>query len=143
MPISGVIPQIRTTNLAHAIDFYVATLGFALVFRYSDFYAGIKVGEQFVHLKLVDSQDPSIPFVADGDHIHLYFPTSDVEAEARRLRGHGVTFRKEVSDTAWGTREFWVLDHDGHTLCFGQPLLREPAQSHSSAHRSTGRPGEP
>lgn len=121
MPIAGVIPQIRTTNLDHAIDFYVSKLGFALEFRYSDFYAGIKVGAQSFHLKLVDSEDPSIPFVAEGDHLHLYFPTSDVDAEAERLRGHGVRFRKKVADTEWGTREFYVLDHDGHTLCFGQP----------------------
>ena len=56
MPVYGVIPQLRTTNLADSIDFYVSKLGFALEFQYSDFYAGIKVGQQSFHLKLVDSQ---------------------------------------------------------------------------------------
>ncbi len=122
MPVSGVIPQLRTTNLTDSIDFYVSKLGFALAFRYSDFYAGIKVGEQSFHLKLVDSQDPSIAFVSGGGHLHLYFLTSDVDAEAQRLRDNGVTFRADVADTEWGTREFLVQDNDGHTLCFGQRL---------------------
>jgi catechol 2,3-dioxygenase-like lactoylglutathione lyase family enzyme len=38
MHIAQVIPQLRTTNLGAAIAFYTATLGFALEFRYEDFY---------------------------------------------------------------------------------------------------------
>ena len=120
MTVSGVIPQIRTTNLAESIDFYVSKLGFALGFKYADFYAGIRVGDQSFHLKLVDTADPSIGFVSDGDHLHLYFTTDDVEAEAQKLRRNGVVFRREVADTPWGTREFWVVDNQGHVLCFGQ-----------------------
>jgi catechol 2,3-dioxygenase-like lactoylglutathione lyase family enzyme len=103
MPISGVIPQIRTTDFAQALDFYVSRLGFALEFNYRDFYAGIKVGEQSFHLKLVDSEDPSISFVAQGDHLHLYFPTGDVDAEAERLRRRGVTLQRDPADTDWHT----------------------------------------
>jgi catechol 2,3-dioxygenase-like lactoylglutathione lyase family enzyme len=120
MTVSGVIPQVRTTNLDESIDFYVSKLGFELVFKYSDFYAGIKVGDQSIHLKLVDAEDPSIPFVSDGGHLHLYFTTDDVHAEAQKLKRNGVVFRREVAATPWGTREFWVVDNQGHVLCFGQ-----------------------
>lgn len=41
-------------------------------------------------------------------------------AAARRLREDGVVFREEVADTPWGTREFWIVDNQGHVLCFGQ-----------------------
>jgi catechol 2,3-dioxygenase-like lactoylglutathione lyase family enzyme len=122
MAVSGVIPQLRTTDLDKAIDFYVSKLGFALEFRYSDFYAGIRVGTQSFHLKLVDSVDPSIAFVSEEGHFHLYFPTDDVEDEAERCRRNGVPLRANVADTDWGTREFWIADHDGHLLCFGQPM---------------------
>ena len=122
MAASGVIPQVRTTNLDESIDFYVAKLGFELAFKYDDFYAGIKVGEQSFHLKLVDTQDPSIPFVSEGGHLHLYFTTSDVDADARKLKRNGVVFRQDVADTAWGMREFLVIDNQGHVLCFGQGL---------------------
>jgi catechol 2,3-dioxygenase-like lactoylglutathione lyase family enzyme len=90
MTVSGVTPQLRTTNLDESIDFYFATLGFALEFRNEDLYAGIRVGSQQFQLKLVDTRDPSIDFVADGDHLHLYFTTDDAEAEARRLQRNGV-----------------------------------------------------
>ena len=124
MAILGVIPQLRTTSLQESIDFYVARLGFELGFRYRDFYAGIKVGDGSFHLKHVDTRDPSIAFVSEGDHLHLYFPTDDVNALARRLRDNGVVFRREPADTEWGTREFWVDDNQGHRLCFGQQLAQ-------------------
>ena len=120
MTVLGVVPQIRSTNLDESIDFYVSRLGFTLEFRYSDFYAGIRVGTQSFHLKLVDSKDPSIDFVSEGDHLHLYFQVDDVDAEAERLRRNGVTLRSGVADTEWGTREFRVDDNQGHSLCFGQ-----------------------
>jgi catechol 2,3-dioxygenase-like lactoylglutathione lyase family enzyme len=78
MSISGVIPQLRTTNLAESISFYTVKLGLALDFQYEDFYAGIRAGGQRLHLKLVDDTDPSIAFVDQGEHFHdqghtLYF----------------------------------------------------------------------
>lgn len=121
MTISGVIPQLRTTDLDASIDFYVATLGFELAFRYQDFYAGIAVGNQAFHLKLVDTLDPSIEFVSVGGHLHLYFTTDDVDAEARRLTSRNVELWRDIQQTSWGTREFWVRDNQGHLLCFGQP----------------------
>ena len=120
MNVIGLIPQLRTTNLQESIDFYVDTLGFQLGFRYSDFYAGIQIGEQQLHLKLVDEKDPSIGFVAEGDHLHLFLPTLDVDAEAERLRKQGVALSRGPANTPWGTREFYITDNQGHTLCFSQ-----------------------
>jgi predicted enzyme related to lactoylglutathione lyase len=122
MTISAVTPQLRTTNLDESIDFYVAKLGFTLEFRYRDFYAGIAVGAQSFHLKLVDTTDPSIDFVAEGGHFHLYFSTDDADAEAQRVQRNGVVLYRDVAETPWETREFWVQDSQGHLLCFGQPL---------------------
>lgn len=122
MAVSGVIPQLRTTNIDDSIDFYVSKLGFRLDFRYSDFYAGIRTGTQVFHLKLVDDPDPSIKFVQDGGHLHLYFGIDDVEAEYQRLQNLGVEFRHPLTDTPWQTREFQLHDNQGHVLCFGQSL---------------------
>ena len=120
MSVSGVITQIRTTDLEGSIDFYVSKLGFELEFRYQDFYAGIKAGDQIFHLKLVDEKDPSIDFVSKGDHLHLYFTTSDLERKAKQLEENGVLFLKRISETQWGKREFAVKDNQGHILYFGQ-----------------------
>src|SRR3954469_12704441 len=102
MSVSRIIPQLRTTDLAASIRFYTANLGFTLEFRYEDFYAGIRAGDQVFHLKLVDGPDPSIAFVRNGDHFHLYFAVTDVAEVAERLTQHGVPLVKNVHDTPWG-----------------------------------------
>ena len=120
MSVSGVITQLRTTDLDESIHFYVSKLGLELDFRYEDFYTGIKAGDQLFHLKLVDEKDPSIDFVSSGDHLHLYFTTDDLQSTAQDLKENGVIFLKEFSETPWGTKEFSVKDSQGHILYFGQ-----------------------
>jgi catechol 2,3-dioxygenase-like lactoylglutathione lyase family enzyme len=120
MSIAGVITQLRTTNLDESIAFYVDKIGLELEFRYEDFYAGIRVGYQSFHLKFVDDPDPSLDFVAAGGHMHLYFPTSDVDATAQMLQERGVVMRSDVRETPWGNREFYASDDQGHVLCFAQ-----------------------
>ena len=121
MQISNVITQLRTTDMAASIRFYTVMLGFTLAFQHEGFYAGIRVGTQLFHLKLVDTKDPSIDSVAREGHLHLYFETPDVLAAADAVRRSGVRLAKEVHLTAWGTREFVIHDDQGHTLYFGQP----------------------
>lgn len=122
MPITRIIPQLRTTDLESSVRFYTEILGFSVAFRYEDFYAGIRAGEQFFHLKLVDEPDPSIPFVENGEHFHLYFQTDRLAAYAAELRSRGVEFESDVHETAWNTREFTLLDDQGHVLYFGEPI---------------------
>jgi len=122
MRIVRVIPQLRTTNLAAAIEFYTATLGFTLEFQYEDFYACVRTGDQRVHFKLSDVPDPSIAFVDREEHFHLYLETTDIAAAAEELKRKGAPFVRDVHETAWRTRELIIRDPDGHTLYFGQPL---------------------
>jgi catechol 2,3-dioxygenase-like lactoylglutathione lyase family enzyme len=120
MQIIAVVPQMRTTSLAESIRFYTTQLGARLEFQYEDFYAGIRLGDQMIHLKLIDEPDPSIAFVRDGEHFDLYLETDDVLATADALRRNGVRFVREVHETEWGTRELVIEDDQGHTLYFGQ-----------------------
>lgn len=120
MAISGVIPQLRTTDLKSSIRFYTTQLGLQLEFEYQDFYAGIRAGNQVFHLKLVDEKDPSIQFVEDGEHFHLYLETNDVRAAAAALKANGVPIVKDVHETPWGTREVVIKDDQGHTLYLGE-----------------------
>lgn len=122
MAITGIVPQLRTTDMESTVRFYVEKLGFSVEFNYQDFYVGIRTGDRSIHLKLVDEKDPSIAFVDDGGHIHLYFETEGVAEFADRLKEHGVELAKDVHETAWNTREIIVHDDQGHTLYFGEPL---------------------
>jgi len=119
MGVSSVIAQLRPIDLNESIGFYTQEIGLALEFQYEDFYAGVRAGDQVFHLKLVDEKDPSIKFVDDGEHFHLYFGTDDVEAAAMALRKRGIGFTKDVHETRWGTKEFTIKDNQGHTLYFG------------------------
>jgi catechol 2,3-dioxygenase-like lactoylglutathione lyase family enzyme len=120
MAISGVIAQLRTTDLAASIRFYTTRVGLTLDFQYEDFYAGIRAGDQVFHLKRVDEKDPSIEFVDQGGHFHLYFETDDIQATATTLRANGVPLVRDAHDTPWGTRECVIKDDQGHTLYFGE-----------------------
>ena len=97
MAITGIIPQLRTTDMASSIRFYTEKLGFSVEFNHGDFYTGIRAGSQFVHLKLVDEKDPSIPYVDEGGHLHLYLQTdgvadfADSAQSPRRATGEGRT----------------------------------------------------
>lgn len=120
--ITSVIAQLRTNDLGRTIRFYTEYLGFTLDFRYEDFYAGIRAGNSVVHLKLDDSDDPSIDYVKQRGHFHLYLETADVAAAAGALEKKGIELTDKVHDTAWGTKEFVVEDDQGHTIYFGQRL---------------------
>lgn len=125
--ITGITPQLRTTDLEASIRFYVDVLGFDLAFRWEDFYAGICAGDAELHLKRVDAPDPSVGYVADGDHVHLYIHVDNVDAMAARLRDRGVPVLAGPVDRPWNTREIVLRDDQGHTLYFSEPLTRGSA----------------
>jgi catechol 2,3-dioxygenase-like lactoylglutathione lyase family enzyme len=122
MAITGIVPQLRTTDMASSVRFYTEKLGFSVEFNYEDFYTGIRAGGQIFHLKLVDAKDPSIPYVDEGEHFHLYLETKGLAAFAAQLKGNGVELVKDVHETPWKTREIVIHDDQGHTLYLGEPL---------------------
>lgn len=122
MSIKAIAPQLRTTDIAGTLRFYKEKLGFSVDFNYENFYAGIRCGDQKVHLKQVCDQDPSISYVEEGGHLHLYLETGDATALSKELKDRGVALVKEVHETQWQTREFVIRDDQGHTLYFGEPI---------------------
>lgn len=122
MTVKSIAPQLRTTDIASSIRFYTEKLGFELEFNYEDFYAGIRSGENVIHLKYVCDKDPSIEFVDEGGHLHLYFQCNDLDDLAESLKERGVVLVQDVHETAWQTKEFVIHDDQGHTLYFGESL---------------------
>lgn len=120
MTITRITPQLRTTDLASSLRFYTQKLGFTVEFVHEDFYAGVRHGEYAIHLKRVDEPDPSIPYVDDGGHLHLYIGVEGIAAFADELQARGIPFVEALHATAWNTREFVILDDQGHTLYFGE-----------------------
>jgi catechol 2,3-dioxygenase-like lactoylglutathione lyase family enzyme len=122
MRVVSIATQLRTTNLESSIRFYTEKVGLALDFRHADFYAGIGCGGGSFHLKLIDHADPSIEFVKQREHLHLYLLVDDVDAFAANLIKNGVDLIQHAHDTAWGTREIVFQDDQGHTIYAGVRL---------------------
>lgn len=122
MNIKKIAPQLRTTDMPATIMFYTQALGFTVDFNYEDFYVGLSLGGELIHIKRVDDSDPSIPYVDEGGHLHLYFETEGVAALADELKNKGVPMVQDVHETDWNTREFVIHDDQGHTLYFGELL---------------------
>jgi catechol 2,3-dioxygenase-like lactoylglutathione lyase family enzyme len=122
MSVVSIATQLRTTNLESSIRFYTHLVGLELDFRYGDFYAGIRCGTGSFHLKLIDHPDPSIEFVKQQQHLHLYLMVDDVGAFAAILIKNGVDLIQKTHDTAWGTREIVFRDDQGHTIYAGVRL---------------------
>ena len=117
MAITGIVAQLRTTDMASSIRFYTEKLGFSVEFNYRDFYTGIRAGSQIFHLKLVDEKDPSIPYVDEGEHFHLYLETNRISDFAAQLKANGVELVKDVHKTPWNT-----------SICvYGPMAIFEPA----------------
>jgi catechol 2,3-dioxygenase-like lactoylglutathione lyase family enzyme len=125
MRITTVTPQLRTTDLDGSVRFYTEKVGLELQFRYEDFYAGVRASGGGFHLKQVDVPDPSIEFVREGGHLHLYLGVEDVDAFAGRLRAAGVSLVRPPCDTDWGTREL-VADDEGP---FEEAARRAPGRT--------------
>lgn len=122
MPVTGVVAQLRTTDMAASVRFYTEMLGLSVAFNYEDFYVGIRAGKQVFHLKRVDEKDPSIAYVDEGEHFHLYLEAQGVIDIAAQLKAKHVPLVKDVHETPWGTREIVIRDDQGHTLYLGESL---------------------
>ena len=121
MPVLTITPQLRTTDLDSSIRFYTERVGLELDFRL-DFYAGIRSGSGGFHLKLVDSEDPSVAFVKEGGHLHLYLGVDDVDSFGEQLLAAGIEPIQPPCNTDWGTRELVFRDDQGHTIYAGMPV---------------------
>ena len=119
MYITSLATQVRVANLDRALRFYTETLGFVEEFRFRDLSASVRAGGTSLHLKQIDTIDPSIAFVKEGDHMHLYLRVIDLEDTFSELEGK-VEIVYPITTNPSGDREFTIRDPDGHTIYLAQ-----------------------
>ncbi|GAB6900040.1 VOC family protein [Kineosporia succinea] len=120
MTLLGAVPSLPVFDIAAAVEFYTSKLPFRC--RYQEAGLAILVSDA-VELSLWAANRPDIP----GGEPHLAgsascsFRVDDATALHRTCEGI-VHPNAPLHRTAWGTREFSVLDHDGNAIRFYEVL---------------------
>ena len=121
----GVIPSIRVSDMAEALDFYVGRLGFSTE-RAAGEGGNVSISRGDARLMLETTAD----FYGDAynDAIRgrlgsvspnaLYMEADDLEELYGALREAGATIVDPLADRAWGQAEFTVEDPAGNWLTF-------------------------
>jgi uncharacterized glyoxalase superfamily protein PhnB len=55
----------------------------------------------------------------DVEHLDAAAGVDGIEAFYGRCVANGVTITKPLAATAWGTKDFSIVDPDGYIICFG------------------------
>ena len=110
-------PQLLVADIDRSIDFYIKKLGFAVDFRYEDFYSGIIKDGYSIHLKV---GKPSIEERENrryNEDLDIVFSVDDIEDLYEELSNKFVEFIKPLRDMPYG-KEFYVADLDGYIIAF-------------------------
>jgi catechol 2,3-dioxygenase-like lactoylglutathione lyase family enzyme len=110
-------PQLLVTDLGRSIDFYTRKLGFEIVFRFEDFYAGISKGGFSIHLK---SGHPSLEERKNkraNEDLDILFSVDNIENLYEELFSQSVEITQPLRSMPYG-KEFYVADPDGFIIAF-------------------------
>jgi catechol 2,3-dioxygenase-like lactoylglutathione lyase family enzyme len=55
----------------------------------------------------------------DNEHFDAAAGVDGIETFFRQCVANGATILRPLTPTAWGTKDFYVEDPDGYTICFG------------------------
>jgi catechol 2,3-dioxygenase-like lactoylglutathione lyase family enzyme len=114
--VERIVPIIKVSDLQTALNFYCSVLGFDKDFHYraspdGPDYVGVSLNGHQLHLST---------FSGDGKGLAtIYIDVDDVDGLYARFCARGLPKDCEPSNQAWGQREVYARDPDGHTLRFG------------------------
>jgi uncharacterized glyoxalase superfamily protein PhnB len=126
MPGWGVIPSIRVSDLAAALDFYVGRLGFSSERSGGSDEGNVSISRGDARVMLETTAD----FYADAYNAAirerlgsvspnaLYMEAEDLDELFAALEEAGVTIVDPLADRPWGQAEFTVEDPAGNWLTF-------------------------
>ena len=114
-----VVPQLRITQAARSLAFYVDGLGFKVDWQHQ-FEPGFPLFFQLTRagqtIFLTEHSGDCQPGGA------VYFIVPDAQALCEAFRQKGIAPITEPADTPWGTCEFVLTDPDGNRLRFANDL---------------------
>ena len=116
--VTSFAPQFLVDNLERSIAYY-RKLGFTFGEPWGGFYVIGKQDGLELHLKQAPKNQSERNYRRDNEHLDAAAGVDGIEAFYERCVANGVVIFKPLTDTAWGTKDFYIEDPDGYILCFG------------------------
>ncbi len=115
----SVVPQLRMTDAARSIAFYVGQLGFVIDWQHQ-FEPGLPLFLQLTREGQTIFLSGHAGDCEPGGAV--YFWVLDADALHARFVARGVQPLKPIETMPWGVREFLLVDPDHNKLRFGTEL---------------------
>lgn len=116
--VTSFAPQFLVDDLDRSITWY-QKLGFTFGEPWDGFYAIGQLDGLELHLKEAPANQAERQWRREHEHLDAAAGVDGIEAFYEHCLARGVTIIKPLTDTAWGTRDFYVDDPDGYVICFG------------------------
>jgi catechol 2,3-dioxygenase-like lactoylglutathione lyase family enzyme len=110
MAVSRIVPDLTSTSLEAAKDFYTQVLGLQVVMDLEWIVTLADPGRRDVQLSLMthDATAPVVPVAS--------VEVDDVEAIYQAARAAGAEIVHELTEEPWGVRRFFVRDPNGNVI---------------------------
>lgn len=120
MSVHGIAPILLVTDIERALEFYCSILGFEKDFEFAfdengPHYVGVSLENHSIHL----STYPGDSVI--GAKIFCFVDDADRFFDRLVLRGLPENHPRPA-DQEWGMREVQIVDPDGNTIRFGNPV---------------------
>ena len=116
--LTSLAPQFLVDDLVRSMDYY-RKLGFAFGEPWNGFYAiGVMDGLE-LHLKEAPKNDADRSYRRANEHLDGAAGVDGIEAFHDQCLANGARIIKPLTETAWGTKDFYVEDPDGYIIAFG------------------------
>ena len=116
--VTSFAPQFLVDDLERSIAYY-QKIGFRFGEPWEGFYAiGVLDGLE-LHLKEAPKNQSERRHRRDNEHLDAAAGVDGIEAFYDTCLANGITILKPLAATAWGTKDFYIEDPDGHVVSFG------------------------
>ena len=116
--VTSFAPQFLVDDLERSMAYY-EKLGFTFGEPWDGFYAIGTLDGLELHLKEAPKNQGERRHRRENEHLDAAAGVDGIEDFFRQCVANGATILKPLAPTAWGTKDFYVEDPDGHIICFG------------------------
>jgi len=122
-----ITPYMLYENVAGAMEFLARAFGFEEVLRFDDpqgyvSHAEMRLGDDVIHLGDPGEKYRNPGRLGAATVLIGVSDLDDVDALCERARSAGAQISEEPADQPYGERRFSVIDPEGHSWHFSQPI---------------------